>query len=244
MKAISKITVKHFLNTALGSPQDIVGIYDEKGVLQKFPPVHPLYIKIIFMRKTTQMKSIVGAYKDYETIEEVYKDLGDQLTSEIRMIEDIITNEYKKLGDKFELKGIGNKCSKYQQDLNDLLFEQYLWLDFFKIISKTNSEYKRLLLNRAPKNPVITHYHAALKLLDNSQELLKLKEQFENYSIMEKCLTENGKIKRHIKIFDWVYGKERDGFSYIALKNSISFNKVAQLVDIIDTIISKHVKQL
>ena len=133
---------------------------------------------------------------------------------------------------------------RLQQDLNDLLFEQYLWLDFFKIISKTNSEYKRLLLNRAPKNPVITHYHAALKLLDNSQELLKLKEQFENYSIMEKCLTENGKIKRHIKIFDWVYGKERDGFSYIALKNSISFNKVAQLVDIIDNIISNHVKPL
>jgi len=244
MKAISKITVKHFLNTALGSPQDIVGIYDEKGILQKFPPLHPLYIKIIFMRKTTQMKSIVGAYKDYETIEEVYKDLGDQLTSEIRMIEDIITNEYKKLGDKFELKGIGNKCSKYQQDLNDLLFEQYLWLDFFKIISKTNSEYKRLLLNRAPKNPVITHYNAALKLLDNSEELLKLKEQFENYTIMEKCFIKKDNTKHQVSLFDWVYGKDRDGFSYTALKNGISFNKVTQLVGVIDTVISNHVKQL
>jgi len=244
MKTISKITVKHFLNTTLGSSSGIVGFYNEKGEYEKSQPAYPLYVKIIFMRKTTQMKSSVGSFNEYETLEEAFKDLGDKLASEIRMIEDIITNEYKKFGNKFELKGIGNKCNKYQKDLNNLLFEQYLWQDFFKVLSRTNSEYKRLLLARVPKTPVIKHYHAALKLLENNEALLDLKEQFENYTIMEKCLTKNRKSRHCVSLFDWAYGKERDGFSYVALKNGISFNKVAQLVGIIDTIISNHIKQL
>ena len=242
MDAISKITVKHFLNTSLGSKEGITGYYDDKGVLQTYAPRYPLYIKIIFMRKTTQMKSSVAGYSDYETLEEAGKKLGDLLNSEVGMLEDVIASEYKRLGDAFELKGITSKLAVYENGVREVIFEQYLWVNFFKVVARSKSEYARLLLSRFPKTPAISHYHAALKLLDPHPELLKLKERFENYEIIEDCLYKS-RGKEPVTLFEWIYGKHKDIFSYTALKQGISFNKVSQLVGLIDGVLAKYIAQ-
>jgi hypothetical protein len=239
MLNISKITVKHFLNTALESREG-TGRYDEYGIEIEEAPTYPLYLKIIFMRKTTQMKSILPEYNAYRTMEEVQKEFGDKLVAELRMVEDVIRREYVKLGDKFELKGLAQKCNAYLQSLDRLIFCQYVWDDFFKVVARTDTPHKRLLLTLVPKTNLISHYHAALKLLDNKQELLEMEEQFKNYEIIEKCLGTRRDVRRPT-LFDWAFGKYRDMFSYNALKNGISFNKVSELVGIIDRLVAMQV---
>jgi hypothetical protein len=236
MVSISKITAKHFLNTLLAPKEAVNGNSPDKP-----SPLYPLYVKITFMRKTTQMRSCID--DNYSTIEEAYKKEGDKMEAETRMIEDVIAREYKKLGDKFELRGIANKCEAYQRSLTELIFGQYLWLDFFNVVVRDNTEHKRMLLTRLPKTRAITYYHAALKLIENNEELQKLNDQFENYEIIERSL----RVKRtepYATVFDWVYGKQKEKFSYTALKDGISFNKTSQLVAIIEATISGYLEKL
>ena len=65
---MNKITVKHFLNTDLkpGENQDLkysdISHNSDLIHYSPRPPSYPLYIKITFMRKTTQLKSFIGNY--------------------------------------------------------------------------------------------------------------------------------------------------------------------------------------
>lgn len=238
MEKIGKITVKHFLNTTLANRSSI-SIQADNGNFIESPPSYPLYVKITFMRKTTQQKSIIDNY--FENLEEAYKVYGATIEGEIKMIEDLISNEYRKRGDKFELKGLAKRCEVYKTAVPDLFFSEYLWNDFTKVIIKGRSSNMRILLHRFPTTPVFQHYNAAIKLIDNKEELLQMKSQFDNFTLFEKCMIPLKKNQN--SVFDWVYGTLKDKFSFTSLKKGYTFKQTSLVVSLVDNIVLEFTRK-
>ncbi|NVO12016.1 MAG: hypothetical protein HXX16_18810 [Bacteroidales bacterium] len=235
MEKLGKITVKHFLNTALSDRSCTISILDEKNNSYIPAPLYPLYVKITFMRKTTQQKSIID--EDFATLEEAYSKYQAILAGEARMIEDVIRREYQQLKSRFELKGLTKKCEVYRKELVDLIFESYLWADFAREVLKSRTEYMRLLLQKFPKTPAMEHYNAALRLIGDRPELLLLKERFENYAMIERCLSQALRTQG-VSIFDWHYGDLKERFSLRALQKGYSFKQISTVVAFVDSIIA------
>jgi hypothetical protein len=231
MKPISKITVKHFINDSLHWSGGVLGGYNAFGKFDKDLKAYPIYVKITFLRKTTQIKSLING--DFYTIDKVKKEHSDQMEAEARMIEDVITKEYSLQGDLFSLKGISDKCSPYKGNFYDAFIESYLWKEFSNAILKTRSPFMRLLLQRFPNVPAIIHYDAATKLLGDIPAFEKLKSKFATFKDIETIFSKNGYLQG-IQVFEWKFGKAKDLFGSYALKKGFSFRNVSEMVDIID----------
>ena len=238
MEDISKITVKHFLNTTLASKVGGLIEIDSKGKEIK-KDLYQLYVKITFMRKTTQIKSIVN--NSFFTIEDAYNDYSELIKAETKMIEDLIENEYIRLKNNFTLKGIGDKCKKYSGDFKENIFDLYIWKDFNKAILKSRSKFMRLLLYRFKNIPAMTYYDAAIKLIGEIAELTKLKPKFINFEKIEEIMRTDEKLQE-LKVIEWKYGSAKEYMSHIALGNGISFKEVSEIVNIIDKEIEKIIK--
>lgn len=91
-KEIGKITIKHFFNKQIKN--------------------FPLYVKITFQRKSTQMKSLCEFKFENSVI--VYTYHLPFLKAERELILYTILNEYRK-GDKFSLKGIPDKVYPFKK---------------------------------------------------------------------------------------------------------------------------------
>ncbi|GEM_PF-6018102 len=240
MEKLGKITVKHFLNTALNNRTCGVSILDEKGNSYTPVPLYSLYVKITFMRKTTQQKSIID--EDFATLEDAYSKYRTALAGEARMIEDVIRREYQQLKSRFELKGLTKKCEVYREEVIDIIFESYLWRDFTREVIKSRTEYMRLLLQKLPKTPAMEHYNAALRLIGDRPELLRLKDRFENYAMIERCLSQALRTQG-ASIFDWHYGDLKERFSLRALQKGYSFKQTSKVVALVDSVIASFLEQ-
>ncbi|NOU19727.1 MAG: hypothetical protein HOO91_19390 [Bacteroidales bacterium] len=235
MEKLGKITVKHFLNTALSGRGCTVSILDEKGNPCPLTPLYPIYVKITFMRKTTQQKSIIN--EDFATMEEAYGKYRATLAGEARMIEDVIRKEYQQLNGRVELRGLAKKCEVYKKEVVDLIFEDYLWGDFAREVLKSRTGYMRLLLQKFPRTPAMEHYNAALKLIGDRPGLLRMRERFESYAMIERCLPKAMRTQG-ASILDWHYGDLKDRFSLRALQKGYSFKQTSKVVALVDSIIA------
>lgn len=233
MNNLSKITVKHFLNTNLASSSDFQET-DKK--LRRVDTPYPLYVKITFMRKTTQMKSIVDDY--FSSINEAFSKHGNLLNAEINLIENIIAKEYKSAKQAFVLKGIGDTCKKYYDINIEVLLNNYIWNDYLKIIKASRTQFMRLLLQRLPNIPSMVYYEAALKLIGKNDQLVKLKDKFEKTGMLENVRIDNKKLT-DIRIIEWQYGKVKDNLRLYLLNKGNNQKLVSQLIKIIDDEIIK-----
>lgn len=98
-----KVTIKHFLN------KSVTG----------FGAYHPLYVMVTYNRRNTQFKSVVTS--PFQSLDEAKKDFHWQLTNEERIIKMLVEYEARRLEEKFEIKGIGNKYGLYRTLLIEIL---------------------------------------------------------------------------------------------------------------------------
>jgi hypothetical protein len=236
MEKLSKITVKHFLNPRVTPSAYILGGLNEEGVHDENLIPHPLYVKVTFKRASTEIRSILR--KEFCSLFEIKKEDRDKMELETRMIQDIISREYKKLGDKFSLKGIKKKSEYYEKDLIEYFTNEFLWNDYQNLIKKSRSEFSRLLLTRDPSVPASIYFKAALKLIPEDKRIEKFQGQFE---VLEQINGIFRKMKgpETIIIASWKYGKSRDQFASIGLQMGLGFAKVQKLTNLIDTLIEK-----
>lgn len=236
METLSKITVKHFLNPRVIPSDYILGGLNEEGVQDDNLIPHPLYVKVTFKRNSTEIRSILR--KDFYSLFEIKREDKDLMEVESRMIEDVISKDYKKLGDKFSLKGIKKRSEYYEKDLIEHFSNEFLWNDYQKLIVKSRSEFARLLLNRDPSVPISTYLKAAMMLIPEDKGLGKFQSQFD---VLEQINSIFRKLKGHglIIIASWKYGKTKDHFASIGLQMGLGFAKVQKLTALIDSVIEK-----
>jgi len=238
MKTISKITVKHFLNTLLGPRSSFVEITNgkEKLPLNKEPEIHPLYVGVIFKRKTTQLKSIID--DDFASLEVAQIEHGEMMKAEIRMIEELITREFIKQGDSFKLKGLKIKCQVYNENLLEFLAKSYIWDQYCKIIEDSQSPKKLMLTLKIDAIPASEYYDAAIKLIGKTKPLMELQNRFEIFSKIESIIQKD-KIFNNMKVIEWKYGKAKEYFSLLAINNGLKFDQLTEVVRSVDDEINK-----
>jgi hypothetical protein len=104
---------------------------------------------------------------------------------------------------------------------------------------RSESDYKRILLNRDFKVNVAKYYKAAIILVGNIPPLSKLEERFKNLEQIQTI------CQKQISLFntdvtEWMYGGVREKFAQVALHKGYKFNQVNSLIDIIDAEIRKR----
>jgi len=226
---MGKITVKHFINKSLNKTASSA-IIKVNGKEIEYPPSYPLYIKITFMRMTTQIKSIV--YGNFATTEDAFNKHSSLMKMESHLITDIITSEYRRAGDKFKLKGIAEKVKPYNNELYDFFPEKCFVNEYEKVILKSRSIYMRVLLSGFYKISPGNYFEAAMKLLDSPKELAELNTKLEIVKKFRKVIKRSA--RHEILLIDWVYGKGKEEFTQKALSAGMSFSEIVTLVAEID----------
>jgi len=227
---LGKITVKHFLNTALKQAEGIVSMVGEDGQVIEFPAQYPLYIKITFKRMTTQLKSIVSL--NFASVEEAFEKYGTLMILEKYLITDIIEKEYIKSGDKFKMKGIADKAKPYCIELFDFFSEKCFINEYKKVILKSRSIYMRLLLPGVFDVSLSVYYAAAKKLLENPDELIELNAKFEIVEKFRQVIKQSN--NPDVLLIEWIYGKGKEEFTHAALSAGLSFGEIVTIVAEID----------
>lgn len=230
-KEISKITVKHFVNESLKGDESSIVELDGNGNEIPSQPKYPLYVKVTFMRATTQLKSIV--WDDYTSVDEAHQKQSVLMEIEKQIIRDVITKEYFRVGDMFSLKGLSEKCKPYTSKLFEYFSGKLVVNDFVKAILKSRSPFMRMLTYRWPNLSFTIYYEAALKLIGEIPELTLLKERVHVLELYEKSI--RSREIRNIKVYEWVYGDAKERISRSALDAKLSFNNMLQLIEAIDT---------
>lgn len=238
MNKVSKITVKHFINTSLKGSKEFMEKYtfsDDQGKKIKMEPLfYPLYVKITFQRATTQMKSLYEL--DFTSIGEAEFKLGELLSIETEMITDVITGEYKRLGSKFLLKGIPDKCRIYSRSIKDLFLKRMLMDEYNALITKSDSKYKPLLIWSSLDIPAEVYYDAAIKLLDEKSQIHKLKNKFELCSQFHRISEKNN--LGNSMLLEWKYGAKKEKFHYDALKFGLTNKQINMIINSLDEFIN------
>lgn len=232
---MTKITIKHFVNTTLRSKG--VDIFNHNGEPVTTKPLYPLYVKITFQRKTTQVKSIIDGY--FNSVEEAQIKHGNLMKMEVDMIEHLILVDFAKDKERFDLKGIVKKIAIYEQNILETVFDKMVWNDFKREILKTRSDFMRLLLERNFKISPLIYYKAAIQLLDDSEAIVNLKSNFDDYLLLENLKLIN---TNELKTFtNWVFGDLKNKFSIKLLEKGVSFQDVARLVNEIDNVFETEI---
>ncbi|MEI6766784.1 MAG: hypothetical protein WCM76_14230 [Bacteroidota bacterium] len=227
---MSKITVKYFINFNLKESSDNGDNADGISNNNISGPLHPLYIKITFKRATTQLKSLINA--DFTSVEHAAYHCEGLMEMEAAMISDVISREYQRLGEKFSLKGIAEKCKPYSQGLAEYFLTNFLITDYNKAIGQSKSKYIPLLCWKANDAEPSIYFDAAVKLLGEIPELVILKERFDLYELFETVMRENHLTNK--QVVEWAYGDAKDVFSQKALSSKIKINHVAKIIAAID----------
>jgi len=238
MNKDSKITVKHFINTSLKESKKFMKKHtfsDENGKKHSMPPpFYPLYIKITFQRATTQMKSLYDI--DFTSTEEAEDKVGDYLSIERKLITDVIKAEYQKMGNKFLLKGIPDKCRVYSQSIKELFLKKMLMDEYNTLITKSDSKYKPLLIWSSIDIPADVYYDAAIKLLGENSQVQKLKSKFELCSQFQKISEKNN--LGDSMLFVWKYGGKKEKFLNTGLKCGLTNKQINTIINSLDDFIN------
>jgi len=236
MKDISKITVKHFLNLSLPTKSDIVGSYIN-GKLINEPTSYPLYVKITFQRKTTQIKSTID--KSFQNIEEAYRKHENEIKNEALLIESMISKSFKEKGESFTLAGIHKICKDYRTITMADVINDYVLNDFDTIIDSTGYEYAAIFQVRL-NIPSIEYYKLALLHFGKLPNLLQLQSKFELLDTFETLAKKHKFSITSIKLVDWKYGNSKHILFELTKRNKISQKVTNHFFEIIDTYIQKR----
>jgi len=225
MKVISKITVKHFLNKNL-------------PVTQGETILFPVYIKITFQRKSTEIKSTI--HKLYADSLENYRLFNDiDFVNEAVMIQHFVTKGYQEFGDKFTLRGIASLCRNYNEKRIKDLFKSIVFDEFDNYVNLQKSKFSMILSNRIPSVSSYTYYEASLKLLDNDLNIVKLKDKFQLIKDIESIeFAGFGKLQEQRLPF-WQFGTAKEMFELEAKSKRFSKQRISQIIDAIDFEIKK-----
>jgi len=236
MKDFSKITIKYFINKNLAPVNGITGsIANGKEIL--YPNEYPLYFKVTFKRKSTEVKSIIDC--GFISVDDAKSKYESLMQTETKMIEHFVETGYEVLGDKFSLRGIGDLCKRYHQRYIYDVFDSYVLNEFDKIVSKIDSPLKNVLCLRLPKVPSKIYFDIANKMLEDNSTIDHLKNKFEKIGTIEHIKLPNNELLSQTRIVDWEFGNAKELFSKYALKHGISNELKKEIIEIIDNEIIK-----
>ncbi len=226
-----KITIKHFINRNLKETKRKYAFWDEDGNYEDMtPPFHPLYVKVTFRRTTTQLKSFIGI--DFISIDDAMHFGEIYLEHEAEMIHDVIARNYLKDKDHFSLKGLADLCAPYTKPIDKFITDS-IWSEYNAIITTSRSHFSSLLLRKSDsKTPSDIFFKAALKLLDDPSDILRLKEKFEILSILVKLNKHIGSALQY-RVIEWVYGDLKPQFPSLlkewGLETSVARSVIAEM---------------
>jgi len=188
-----KVTIKYFLNEDL-SP---AVYYTEEGIeLNLFP----LYVRVTYNRQSTRFKFSPSIHIEQNAdIEEFFKERKIEflLTEKEEIIERLIRYEANSYGEKFTLKGLGNRLLFYETSVIDFLLnigEDFERLD--ELVKESKFDY---LIGKPSNNPYVKLGIAYLTL--GKEPLIN------NFSsILEKMITASITyyVKVKMNVFDWL----------------------------------------
>lgn len=248
---MKKISVKHFLNTSLKSDKDRGRISlvteDKEGNRlasedRKKVQKYPVYIKITYNRKTTQMKSEITEY--FSAIEDVYTNYPGKISKEVSRMHNAITYEVEKHGEGFKLKGINQRINKYGKTITNLLYD-HLSEKFTKALEDSQSEFAGLLLPFTIfKADIGILNRAALRLIDNFDELsTSFKDEIKVYEVFT-ALFETKDTELNVAILDWIYADYKaiaqEKFGKVMFNDTVLVKKG---IDLIDNLVKKELKK-
>ena len=208
---------------------------DKSDPIETIKPF-PLYVKITFMRASTQMKSIWGwsnqSMDEYECYSHYYLEL------EKTMISDVIRREYFKNPNGFSLKGICDICKSYEISIKEFFINEYIRKYYDQTINSIDSEFKELLKWKNGNDIApMTYYKAAISLIEKPSSILNLENRFkianDFYLIMAKHELANSKL------IQWAYNSS----NYIPMLEAkakdagISYDRTEKVINAINATI-------
>lgn len=221
MKDISKINVRHFLNKNL------------PVVLDNNEKAYPLYVKITFKRKSTEIKSSLNLY-----VKESESDRIDSITDTVYeqyMITHFVTLGYETLGEKFNLRGIANICRSYSGKLIADLMNTYVMNEFDDYFTQSDSEFKTIFINRNSQTNLSTYYQAAIVLFPNNEQLLQMKYKFDIVREIELFTIQGlGKLIEQ-RVVSWHFGLTKELFVVNAQGLQMPKERIDKIISIIET---------
>lgn len=234
----SKLSISHFLYYGSGKDAAIsLGVSGAKAMINGTPSKlnAPLYIKVIFKRNVTQIRSIVGEY--FYTVKDAYEKYDEILNAELKMVEHYILTEYKKRGGKFKLAGVSSEFKNIHKIKIGNVFNHYLYKDFDKYLSESKNKYASLLQHGIGKVPAEIYFEGTMKLIGNDTALLRFRRRFEITSVLEKFVWRGNDLS-DAYVIEWRFGDIKEKLSLYAIKKSISFDEIRTFINCVDKIIS------
>lgn len=230
-----KITIKPFLNTQLGA---IGTLMDERGTIKTYP----LYYKVTFNRKSTQLHSLyaLSGYEDIGSIDSTILDF------ESRVLNKVIAHETAEAQEDYQLAGLKKKFELYALSMDHVL-DKHLRKQLQQAVSVIDSPH-RFVLNFDNYNiqNSIFNIHEACKLLfpdldtHLGESLLEKIRSFEAYrKIMGTPMFE---YDFHTLI-DWMDGTAKDLLQK-GLQESYGAQKVSSILHTIDEIVQTRLKNM
>jgi len=218
MKDISKISVRHFLNKNLPL------------ILDNNEKAYPLYVKITFKRKSTEIKSSLNLYvKESDRIDKIQDTFYEQC-----MITHFVTLGYEVLGDKFSLKGIANICRSYSGKRIADLLNTYVMNEFDEFFKQSNSEFNSIFIYRNNETCFYTYYQAAIILFPNNEKLLQMKHKFDIVRDIELFTIQGlGKLSEQ-RVVSWHFGLTKDLFSINAQSVNMPNDRISEIITVIE----------
>src|SRR5690606_34567404 len=137
----------------------------------------PVYIKVTFQRKSTEIKSFIfySSMTEYE-----FKTTPSaKFEQETAMIEFFVRKGYSVQGDEYSLKGIAEVCKEYLKMHIKDIYKLYVLNNFDTYLSEINEPFKYIILHRNEQVPTILYFMGALKLFSDKKGLMQFEEQFE-----------------------------------------------------------------
>lgn len=209
-----KLTINHFL-------------YEHNEKKEE----HPIYIQVIFNRKTTQVKSCIT--EKFKSFEEAQKKYSDIIKAEKELVKNLIEQATDK-SDNISLKGLSSKIQRYHQNafkyfennlVERLQKEIMRYSEYFMYeIKPIGNDYNIAYLEAC------RHFYGEHLIYNQIKPLFELKE-----TIMKIAAAIDAESHSKTSIFYWLYLGGMEYFSIKAEEMNFDEYLVADAVDAITT---------
>jgi len=223
MEEISKISVKHFLNKNITRTS-------EKGTKK-----YPVYVKVTFQRKSTEIKSFVffTSMTEYE-----FKTTPQhKFNQEVEMIQYFVKKGFLEQGDSFTVKGISEICKEYNKRMIRDIFKNYVLNDFDIYLNTqiTKDLFVPIVLLRHEHAPVTLYYMTALKLLTDKKGLMQFEDRFEIVKLIDLIKIPGYGHLSAIDFFNWQFGDVKPQFIHEAKTvYELEESTISKIISVID----------
>lgn len=230
-----KITIKPFLNTQLGPSGSIT---DDNGTVN----LYPLYYKVTYNRKNTQLKSLY-ALQGFQTLEQINKNITD---FEIRILEKIVAYQVRENQEQYELTGLKRKFEACSLAIDNVV-DTNLRRKLESVVMSLPSPYKLAVAfdNYSIENNILNIHTVCERLFPDLKTHLT-----EKYLLGLKSYREISKTAGHPTfhyhfptLIDWINEVFRKEFKADLLK-VYKEEQTEQLLSAIDEIITDRLKNI